>query len=48
LFDYTKPSYYTTYIDNQHYKFGDMFRVIEPSSVQFLKPSNGTFISPSL
>jgi hypothetical protein len=31
----------TTYIDNQNYKLGDMFRFTEPSSGQFLKQSNG-------
>ena len=33
----------TTYIGNQYYKLGDMFRFTEPFSGQFLKQSNGTF-----
>jgi hypothetical protein len=37
-----------TYINNQHYKNGDVFVFIEPSSGQFLKHSNGTVMSPSL
>ena len=32
-----------TYVCNQHYKLGYMFRFTEPSSGQFLKQSNGTF-----
>jgi len=38
----------TTDINNQHSKLGDMFRFIEPFSGQFLKHSNGTFMSPNL
>jgi len=33
----------THYTNNQHYRLGDMFRFIEPSSGQFLKHSNDTF-----
>ena len=33
----------TTYIGNQYYKLGDMFRFTEPFSGQFLKQSNSTF-----
>ena len=32
-----------TYIGNQYYKLGDIFRFTEPSSGQYLKQSNGTF-----